>query len=159
MRNRRRSLSGADRRLARPGVTGHLGGHPHLVTTLTLHATGPVTPAEAWDRYRVVGRWPEWSPQIMGVVTEAERIGQGVTGRVRSPLGVTLPFVVDEVDDACRVWTWSVFVGPVRLQLRHWVSPGPDGGSTTGTRLRGPAPLVASYAPLTLLALQRLVRT
>lgn len=125
---------------------------------MTLHATGPVAPAEAWDRYSAVRRWPEWSPQITGVDTDVDRIAQGVTGRVRAPLGVWLPFVVDEVDDEGRVWTWSVFAGSVRLQLRHWVSAGPGGGgTTTGTRVRGAAPLVAGYAPLTLLALQRLV--
>ena len=105
------------------------------------------------------GAWSTWSPQITGVDVDADRIAQGVSGRVRGPLGVAVPFVVDEVDDAARVWTWSVFAGPVRLQLRHWVAPAPDGGVTTGTRLRGPAPLVAGYAPLTLLALQRLVRS
>ena len=129
------------------------------MSTLTLHATGTVAPAEAWSRYQEVDRWPEWSPQITGVDTDADRITQGLTGRVHGPLGVALPFLVDEVDEASRQWTWSIFAGPVRLQLRHWVSPGPDGGVTTGVRLRGFAPLVAGYAPLTLLALQRLVRT
>jgi hypothetical protein len=87
-----------------------------------------------------------------------QRIAQGVTGRVHGPLRVAVPFVVDEVDEATRQWTWSVFAGPVRLQLRHWVSPGPDGGATTGLRVHGAAPLVAGYAPLALIALQGLVR-
>ena len=125
---------------------------------MTLHATGPVAPSEVWDRYSAVRRWPEWSPQITGVDTDVDRIAQGVTGRVRAPLGVWLPFVVDEVDDASRQWTWSVFAGPIRLQLRHWVSAAPGGGTTTGTRVHGAAPLVLGYAPLALLALQRLVR-
>jgi len=128
------------------------------VITMTLHATGSVAPAEAWDRFSVVSRWPGWAPQITGVEAGAERIQQGLTGTVRGPLGVPLHFVVDEVDDASRQWTWSVFAGPVRLQLRHWVSAAPGGGTTTGTRVRGAAPLVLGYAPLALLALQRLVR-
>jgi hypothetical protein len=128
------------------------------VTTVTLHATGDVDPDEAWARYSVVRCWPAWAPQLTGVEAGADRIAQGLTGRVRGPLGVTLPFVVDEVDDAGRQWTWSVFAGPVRLQLRHWVSAAPGGGSTTGTRVHGAAPLVLGYAPLALLALQRLVR-
>jgi hypothetical protein len=130
------------------------------VTTLTLHATGTAAPDRAWERYAVFTAWPTWSPQITGVDVDdgAVRIAQGVTGRVRGPLGVALPFLVDDVDEAGRQWTWSVFAGPVRLQLRHWVSGGPDGGSTTGLRVRGAAPVVAGYAPLALLALQRLVR-
>ena len=51
-----------------------------------------------------------------------------------------------------------MFAGPVRLQLRHWVSEGPGAGATTGTVVRGAAPLVLGYAPLALVALQRLVR-
>jgi hypothetical protein len=127
------------------------------VTTLTLHATGTAPPAEVWERYAVPARWPGWSPQITGVDVAADRIAQGVTGRVRGPLRVALPFVVDEVDEATRQWTWSVYAGPARLRLTHWVSPGPDGGATTGLRVRGAAPLVAGYAPLALVALKGLV--
>ncbi len=128
------------------------------VTTLTLHATGPVDPAEAWDRYAYPARWSSWAPQITGVETDAPRIAPGVTGRVRGPVGVSLPFVVDEVDDAGRRWHWTVELGPIRLRLLHWVSAGPDGGTTTGLRIRGPLPLVAGYAPAALVALHGLVR-
>jgi hypothetical protein len=89
------------------------------VTTLTLHATGPLGPDEVWERYAVPARWPDWAPQITGV---------------------ELP------------------VAPVRLHLLHWVAEGPDGGSTTGLRVSGPAPLVVGYAPLAKLAISRLVR-
>ncbi|MGY1843316.1 SRPBCC family protein [Modestobacter sp. SYSU DS0875] len=129
------------------------------MTTLTLHATGPVDPAEAWDRYLHPARWSSWAPQITGVVTDAGRIAQGVTGRVRGPLGVSLPFVVDEVDEATRRWRWTVQVGAPRLTLTHWVSAGPDGGTTTGLRVRGPLPLVLGYAPAALVALHGLVRS
>jgi len=129
------------------------------VTTLTLHATGPVAPAEAWDRYLHPARWSSWAPQITGVVTDAERIAQGVTGRVRGPVGITVPFVVDEVDDASRQWRWTVQVGPARLTLTHWVAPGADGGTTTGLRVRGPLLLAAGYAPAALVALHGLVRS
>ena len=128
------------------------------MTTLTLHATGPVSPAEAWDRYLHPARWSGWAPQITGVETDADRIVQGLTGRVRGPLGITVPFVVDEVDDATRRWRWTVQVGPARLTLLHWVTTGPDGGTTTGLRVRGPLPLAAGYAPAALVALHGLVR-
>jgi Polyketide cyclase / dehydrase and lipid transport len=128
------------------------------VTTLTLHATGPVDPAEAWERYAVPVRWPEWSPQITGVDLAADRLVAGASGRVRGPLGVTVPFEVEAVDEVTRRWAWRVHVGPVQVHLLHWVSPAPDGGATTGLRLRGPAPVVMGYAPLALLAIRRLVR-
>ena len=134
------------------------------MTTLTLHATGPVAPDEAWNRYLHPARWSGWAPQITGVqLTDGSpgpaRIAQGVTGRVRGPLGLTVPFLVDEVDEASRQWRWTVQVGPARLTLLHWVPPGVDGGTTTGLRVRGPLPLVAGYAPAALLALHGLVRS
>ena len=128
------------------------------MTTLTLHATGPVAPVEAWDRYLRPDRWSSWAPQITGVVTDADRIAQGVTGRVRGPVGISVPFVVDEVDDASRRWRWSVQVGPARMTLLHWVTAGPDSGTTTGLRVSAPLPLAVGYAPAALLALHGLVR-
>jgi hypothetical protein len=128
------------------------------MTTLTLHATGPVDPAEVWERYAVPGRWPEWSPQITGVDVPSERLVAGAAGRVRGRFGVAVPFRVDDVDEAGRRWAWTVHVGPVRLRLLHWVRSAPDGGATTGLRITGPAPLVLGYAPLAHLALRRLVR-
>ncbi|MCV2491202.1 SRPBCC family protein [Geodermatophilus sp. YIM 151500] len=127
------------------------------MTTVTLHATGPVDPAEVWERYAVPARWPQWSPQITGVDTPAARLRAGAGGRVRGPLGLAVPFVVATVDETDRRWSWQVDVGPVRLRLVHWVAPGPDGGTTTGLRITGPAPLVVTYAPLARLALRRLV--
>jgi hypothetical protein len=141
----------------RPGVERHPGGHLRPVTSLTLHATGPVAPAEAWDRYLYPARWASWAPQITGVVTDAARIAQGVTGRVRGPVGISLPFLVDEVDEGSRQWRWTVYVGPGRLTLLHWVAPGAEGGTTTGLRVRGPLPLAAGYAPAALVALHGLV--
>jgi hypothetical protein len=129
------------------------------VTALTLHATGPLGPGEAWERYAVPARWPDWAPQITGVEVPVSRLAAGVRGRVRGPLGVTLPFVVDTVDETARRWSWTVSLGPVQVHLLHWVAEGPDGGSTTGLRISGPAPLVVGYAPLAQLAISRLVRT
>jgi hypothetical protein len=128
------------------------------MTGLTLHATGPEAPAEVWERYAVPARWPEWAPQITGVDVPGPRLVAGVAGRVRGPVGMALPFVVDAVDEAARQWSWTVSLGPVRLHLLHWVAEGPDGGSTTGLRMTGPAPVVIGYAPLARLAIGRLVR-
>ena len=127
------------------------------MTTLTLHATGPVPPAEVWERYAVPARWPEWSPQITGV-EGPERLAAGATGRVRGPLGLAVPFRIEDVDEAACRWLWEVHPGPVRLRLLHWVQPAPHGGATTGLRITGPAPLVLGYAPTALLAIRRLVR-
>ena len=128
------------------------------MSTVTLHATGPEAPDEVWERYAVPARWSDWAPQITGVELPVARLTAGVRGRVRAPLGVMLPFVVETVDEVARRWSWTVSIGPVRLHLLHWVTEGPDGGSTTGLRVTGPAPLVLGYAPLAQLAIGRLVR-
>jgi hypothetical protein len=128
------------------------------VTTLTLHATGPVDPSEAWERYAVPARWSQWAPQITGADTSVDRLVAGAEGRVRGPLGLAVPFRVEEVDEASRSWLWQVHAGPVRLRLLHWVQPAPDGGATTGLRITGPAPVVLGYAPFAQLAIRRLVR-
>jgi polyketide cyclase/dehydrase/lipid transport protein len=130
------------------------------VAGLTLHATGPAAPDEVWERYAVLGRWPSWAPQITGVDVAGPtdgRLRTGLRGRVRGPLGIAVPFVVEDVDERARRWVWTVRAGPLRLRLVHWVAPAPDGGSTTGLRLRGPAPVLAGYAPLASWALHRLV--
>lgn len=128
------------------------------MTTLTLHATGTASPTEVWERYAVPARWPGWSPQITGVEFPADRLTPGVPGRVLGPFGVAVPFVVEDVDEAARRWSWRVAVGPLRVRLLHWVTEAPGGGTMTGLRLSGPAPLVLGYVPAARLALRRLVR-
>ena len=128
------------------------------MSTVTLHATGSVDPAEAWERYAVPARWPEWAPHITGVQLPVPRLTPGAEGRVRGPLGVSVPFRIEDVDEAARRWSWRVVVGPVAVRLLHRVSPAPGGGATTGLRMTGPAPLLLGYAPLAQLAIRRLVR-
>ena len=128
------------------------------MTTTTLHATGPVDPAEVWERYAVAARWPTWAPHITGVEVAVPRLAAGTAGRVRGPGGIVLPFEVEDVDEAGRRWSWQVHAGPVTLHLLHWVVPAPGGGTTTGLRTTGPAAVVLGYAPLAGWALRRLVR-
>ena len=127
------------------------------VSTLTLHASGPVDPDEVWERYALPGRWPGWSPHILGVESSGARIAAGVVGHVRGPLGVRVPFALVDVDEPGREWRWTVQAGPVRVGLLHWVTAGPGGGTTTGLRMHGPLPVLLGYTPLAQLALHRLV--
>lgn len=101
------------------------------------------------------------------VEADAERLAAGATGTVLGPAGVRVRFRVDEVDAAGRRWAWSVrpagalrvlTLDLVRLRLVHGVEARPGGGSVTTLDVRGPRPVVASYAPLALVALRRLVR-
>ena len=151
-------ILGGGSRPARSGVVRHPSGHPRAVSEQIVTATGAVDPAEAWERYMLPARWPEWAPQISGVEASADRLAPGVSGKVIAPLGLAVPFVVDEVDEPGRRWTWQVRTGPVHLRLEHWVEAAPEGGTTAGLRVDGEGLLVASYAPLAKGALEKLVQ-
>lgn len=123
----------------------------------TVAAAGPADPAQAWDRYAVIDRWPSWAPPIQRVEASAERLAPGVTGVVHGPLGVRVRFTVEQVDDLLRTWTWRVRSGPVRMTLRHEVLATADGGSATTLTVDGPAWVVLLYPEIARVALARLV--
>jgi hypothetical protein len=127
------------------------------MSIVTLNASGGADPAEAWERYARPARWSEWSPQITRVEADAERLVAGMTGRVVGPLGVSIDFVVDSVDEAARRWRWTVHRGPVTMHLEHGVTGGPR-GSRTSLQIDGPLLVIVAYAPLARIALGRLVR-
>lgn len=138
------------------------GGYCVAMAIVTLRTRGDAAPDTAWERYADPALWSSWSPQIQRVDLDAPRLVTGARGTVRA--GVLLPrprlpvpFTVLEVDEAARTWAWSVRVGIVTLHLEHGVVPEP-GGCATWLTIRGPAPVVAAYAPLARLALGRLVR-
>jgi hypothetical protein len=62
------------------------------MSSMRLHATGPVHPDEAWDRYLHPARWSDWSPQIRGVDTDAVRIDPGGL-RVSGPFPLVVGYV------------------------------------------------------------------
>lgn len=124
-------------------------------TSLTVRATGTASPAQAWQRYVELDRWPTWSPQVTRVEADGRRLCPGLTGRVVGPLGVSVGFRVTDVHD--REWTWEVSLpAGLSLVMRHVVLAHPH-GSQTELHLRGAAPLVVGYAVPARVALQRLV--
>ena len=129
------------------------------MATVTLRATGSAPVDLAWERYAVLARWPQWSPQIRGVEAADERIRPGLEGTVAGYFGLRVRFVVDAVDETSHTWAWTVASGPVRLRLRHEVGARADGtaGSSTVLVVSGPAPVVLAYLAPARLALGRLV--
>ncbi|MEU3250525.1 SRPBCC family protein [Streptomyces sp. NPDC006997] len=126
------------------------------MTELGLRAVGRARPDTVWLRYAHCRRWPDWSPYLLRVRADGDRIAPGTRGTVTSYLGVTACFVVESVDERRRTWTWRVRLGPLRLWLAHAVLPHPRGTETRLT-VRGPGPVPFLYAPLARLALRRLV--
>ena len=129
----------------------------NLTVAVTVRARGPRPSAEVWERYARPATWPAWAPQIRHVQCRHDRLGIGSEGRVVGPLGLTVPFIVDDWNDADRRWTWTVRLGPVGLRLEHGVDSD-RAGSSTFVRVHGPAPIVLPYLPVARLAVHRLVR-
>jgi hypothetical protein len=125
--------------------------------TRSLEVTGPREPAAVWERYAVPGSWPEWLPQITGVDLSTPRLTAGATGKLHAPMGVSIPFTVDSVDEDGRTFAWTIRVGLLKLRLENWVHDGPDGGAVAGMRVNGPGPLVSAYAGQAQASLERLV--
>jgi hypothetical protein len=119
---------------------------------VTLRASGPAEPSEVWERYAEPARWSQWSPQVRLVSTH-ERIRPGLRGRVDG----VLPFVVLDVDERGRRWSWVAGHRPLTMHLEHTVAATDGGGTLTTLTTVGPAWLVAPYLPLAQLAIHRLV--
>lgn len=107
-------------------------------------------PVEAvWPLLVRFESWPSWGPTVLDVESEANEVASGVRGRVRTPVGVWLPFEITEFE-ANRSWSWKV------AGLRatgHRVEPRPDGSTNvvfTAPRFWRP------YGTVLSLGLQRL---
>lgn len=127
------------------------------MSTRSVEVGGTLAPEAVWERYAVPSRWAEWLPQITGVDLSEPRLSAGAKGRMHAPMGVSIPFTVDSVDEAARSWAWTIKLGLLKLRLENWVQPGPDGGSVAGMRVNGPGLVVAAYAGQAQAALERLV--
>jgi hypothetical protein len=127
------------------------------MTTITIGVQGQADPELAWERYARPSQWSKWSPQISSVDVEGDRIVTGLRGTVHALHAVRIPFVITEVDEAARSWSWRAYLGPAALTLHHEVIQIPAGTRTT-LRVSGLAPLVLGYVPLARWALTNLVR-
>lgn len=122
-----------------------------------ITVTGPVDVGTAWERYADLRRWADWAPQVRGVEAAGPRLVTGLSGRVRAPLGVPVPFVVDRVDEAARSWRWTVSVLGVAVTLTHDLTPTPA-GTRAGLTIEAPAPFALAYGLPARAALRRLCR-
>lgn len=110
------------------------------------------SPAElVWRLLIDFTEWPGWGPSISSVSANADLAGPGVTGHVRTIVGVSLPFEITEWDPG-RSWSWRVAGIPA---TGHSVeSLGPD-----TTRVTFTVPWVAApYATVLAAGLNRLKR-
>jgi len=63
--------------------------------------------ATMWMLLAQPHRWPEWGPSVRGVECSDDEIRPGTYGRVRTPIGLWLPFTITAVVPG-RTWHWRV---------------------------------------------------
>ena len=122
-----------------------------------ITACGPAAPAVCWERYAALSQWATWAPHISVVDADADRLQTGLSGRVRTSVGLSVPFVITDVDASAMTWSWIAWVGPVRLTLHHAITARRT-GARASLAIEGPGPIVTAYAPLAWWALRNLVR-
>ena len=66
----------------------------------------PVSRGRAWDVLTDTDRWPAWGPSVRAVESSERYIQQGTTGRVKTPVGLWVPFEITGCADYR--WTWRV---------------------------------------------------
>jgi len=106
------------------------------------------SPEEAWALISRTTSWPAWGPTISAVEPVDAAISLSMRGRVRTPLGLWLPFRITAFDPP-RSWAWSVVNIPA---TSHSIAPAPGG---CRIRFAVPAPAVA-YLAVCHLALERI---
>lgn len=109
-----------------------------------------VDPSIAWDVFVDTSRWTEWGPSVTAVDAPDRRLRAESRGRVRTPVGIWVPFTVTRFDDG-RSWAWTVAGIPATT---HLVEPVAGGCRVT---FEVPA-LAAPYALVCRAALRRIER-
>lgn len=94
--------------------------------------------------------WPEWGPTVARAELDGDAFELGATGRVWTPVGVPLPFVLSDINPG-RSWGWHVAGVPA---TQHGVEP-----ANRGCRAWMSAPVWApAYLPVLAIALRRIER-
>jgi hypothetical protein len=78
-----------------------------------------------WDLITDTLQWPQWGPTVREVESEDRFIRKGTRGRVKTAVGIWLPFVIVEYIHM-RFWSWKV--GSVKA-TGHSIRSAKNGGS------------------------------
>ena len=60
-----------------------------------------------WRLVAEFGHWPSWGLSVRGVEAPVDEVAPGVQGRVRTVIGIRLPFLITSVVPG-ESWTWKV---------------------------------------------------
>ncbi len=108
-----------------------------------------VPPEQAWALLSDAGTWSTWGPTVSAAEPVGEQLRLGLRGRVRTPVGLWLPFQITAFDPP-RSWAWSVLSIPA---TNHVIAPAPGGCRVS---FAVPTPAFA-YLAVCRLALERIV--
>ncbi len=123
-------------------------GYPPVVWTVDRQIQASAD--SVWRILIDLEMWPRWGLTVARAELDGAAFELGATGRVWTPVGVPLPFVISELDPG-RSWAWRVAGVPA---TNHGVEP-----ADSGCRLWMSAPVWApAYLPVLELALRRIER-
>jgi uncharacterized protein YndB with AHSA1/START domain len=124
--------------------TERVAGKRRLTVDRTVRA-----PAETvWEILTDTERWPEWGPSVRAVTASDRVVRTGTTGRIETPVGISVPFGVTTCEPY--VWRWDVARVPA---TGHRVEPLDDRRCRVIFEL---PVLAAGYAPVCQRALDRI---
>ncbi|WP_423744431.1 SRPBCC family protein (plasmid) [Haladaptatus sp. SPP-AMP-3] len=116
---------------------------------LAVSRTTAAPPERVWTVLTDTTAWPSWGPSVTDVECSDRVIRVGSTGRVRTPLGVWVPFEITTCEEFR--WTWTVARVPA---TGHRVE-----AFETGSRVVFELPLLAAgYVPVCRRALDAIDR-
>ena len=113
---------------------------------LTVGRRMAAPPESAWRVLTDLDAWPRWGPSVQRAELDGGGpLALGSRGRVWTPVGLSLPFVVTEFERG-REWAWHVAGVPA---TRHSVAPDGDGCRVTfGVPIWAPAYLAVCAVAL-----------
>jgi hypothetical protein len=102
-----------------------------------------------WNILTELVYWPKWGLTVSGAaLDDAGPLRLGSKGKVWTPVGVPLPFEIDEFEPG-RMWSWKVAGVPA---TKHGVNP-----EGNGCRVWMSSPVWApAYLPVLAVALRRI---
>ena len=65
------------------------------------------SPSETWSLLTDTHKWPDWGPTVLKVESVNRFIGPGSKGRVKTAVGIWLPFTITAYEER-RYWRWKV---------------------------------------------------
>jgi len=113
----------------------------------------PVSRDRAWDVLTDTDQWPSWGPSVRGVEASDRYIERGTTGRVKTPVGIRVPFEITDCAD--RRWTWRVAKIPATGHRVDEVEDDREGGEACRVVFEVPL-LAGGYVPVCQRALERI---